>query len=125
MDGIFDKNENLNLKLVAIKLTINDIVLNVEKRSMMINEARARATRQRPVIANSHEAGAERAHVYSILAATMNSCDDIGHSARRRYLGDDILLLKEQRRYWGSLYHYTSSLSSLHMGSVDQNFRIV
>ena len=69
----------------------------------MFNEPRARATRHRPVIANSHEAGAERAHVYSILAATMNSCDDVGHSARRRYLGDDILLLKEQRRYfiWG------------------------
>ena len=31
MDGIFDKNENLNLQLIAIKLTINDIVLNVEK----------------------------------------------------------------------------------------------
>ena len=31
MDGIFDKNENLNLKLIAIKLTINDIDLNVEK----------------------------------------------------------------------------------------------
>ena len=31
MDGIFDNNENLILKLIAIKLTINDIVLNVEK----------------------------------------------------------------------------------------------
>ena len=31
MDGIFDKNENLNLQLIAIKLTTNDIVLNVEK----------------------------------------------------------------------------------------------
>ena len=31
MDGIFDKNENLNFQLIAIKLTINDIVLNVEK----------------------------------------------------------------------------------------------
>ena len=29
MDGIFAKNENLNLKLIAIKLTINDIVLNL------------------------------------------------------------------------------------------------
>ena len=69
----------------------------------MFNKPRARATRHRLVIANSHEAGAERAHVYSILAATMNNCDDVGHSARRRYLGDDILLLKEQRRYfiWG------------------------
>ena len=67
----------------------------------MFNEPRARATRHRPVIANSPEAGAERAHV--ILAAIMNSCDDDGHSARRRYVGDDILLLKEQRRYftWG------------------------
>ena len=70
---------------------------------MMFNEPRARATRLRPVIANSHEAGAERAHVYSILAATMNSCDNVGHSARRRYVGDDIMLLKQQRRYftWG------------------------
>ena len=70
---------------------------------MMFNEPRARATRHRPVIANSHAAGAERAHVYSILAATMNSCDDVGHSARGRYLYDDILLLKEQRTYftWG------------------------
>ena len=70
---------------------------------MMFNEPRARATRHRPVIANSHEAGAERAHVYSILADTTNSCDDVGHNARRRYLGDDILRLKEQRRYftWG------------------------
>ena len=32
---------------------------------MTFNEPRARATRQRPVISNSHEAGAERAHVYS------------------------------------------------------------
>ena len=31
MDGIFDKNENLNLKRIAIMLTINDILLNVEK----------------------------------------------------------------------------------------------
>ena len=31
MDGTFDKNENLNLKLIAIMLTINDIVLNMEK----------------------------------------------------------------------------------------------
>ena len=34
----------------------------------MFNEPRARATRRRPVIANSHEACAERSHVYSISA---------------------------------------------------------
>ena len=28
---MFDKNKNLNLKLIAIKLTMNDIVLNMEK----------------------------------------------------------------------------------------------
>ena len=61
---------------------------------MTFNEPRARATRQRPVISNSHEAGAERAHVYSILAASKNSCDVNGISASRRHLGDDVLVDK-------------------------------
>ena len=53
----------------------------------MFNEPRARTTRRRPAIAKSHEAGAERAHVYSILAA---SCDDDDDSSTRRHLGDDV-----------------------------------
>ena len=53
----------------------------------MFNEPRARATRRRPAIVKSHETGAERAHVYSILAA---SCDDDDDSARRRHLGDYV-----------------------------------
>ena len=77
----------------------------------MFNEPHARATRHRPVIANSHEARAERAYMYSILAATTNSCDDVGHSARRRYLGDDITIKRTEKIF--------------HMGSADQNFRIV
>ena len=55
-------------------MVINDIILNVEKGKTMFNKPRARATRCRPAIAKSHEAGAERAHVYSIVAATKNSC---------------------------------------------------
>ena len=54
----------------------------------MINESRACATQWRHAIAKSHQAGAERAHVYSILAATKNSHDGDGDSARRRRLGD-------------------------------------
>ena len=54
----------------------------------MVNESRACATQCRPAIAKSHEAGAERAHVYSILTATKNSHDRDGDSARRRRLGD-------------------------------------
>ena len=56
----------------------------------MVNESRARATRCRPAIAKSHEAGTEHAHVYSILAATKNSHHGDGDSARRRRLGDDV-----------------------------------
>ena len=48
-----------------------------------------RATRCRPAIAKSHEAGTERAHVYLILAATKKGHDDYGNSARRRHLGDN------------------------------------
>ena len=54
----------------------------------MVNESRACATQCRPAIAKSHEAGTERTHVYSILAATKNSHDGDGDSARRRRLGD-------------------------------------
>ena len=54
----------------------------------MINESRACATQCRPSIAKSHEAGAEHAHVYSILAATKKSHDGDDDSARRRRLGD-------------------------------------
>ena len=62
----------------------------MEKGETMVNESRARATRCRLAIAKSHEAGAERAHVYSILAATRNSHDGEGDSARRRLLGDVV-----------------------------------
>ena len=54
----------------------------------MVNESHACATQCRPTIAKSLEAGAERAHVYSILAAIKNSHDGDGDSARRRRLGD-------------------------------------
>ena len=96
-------------------------IVFVDTGEMMFNEPSARATRHGPVIANSHEAGAERAHVYSILAATMNICDDVGHSARRRYVGDDILPLKEQRRYftWGQQIKILESF-----GFVSYNYNI-
>ena len=64
----------------------------MEKGETMGNECRARAIRCRPAIAKSHEASAEHAHVYSILAATKNSRDDDGNSARRRRLGDDVAI---------------------------------
>ena len=54
----------------------------------MVNESLACTTQCRPAIGKSHEAGAERAQMYSILAATKNSHDGDGDSARRRRLGD-------------------------------------
>ena len=54
----------------------------------MVNESRACATQCRPAIAKSHEASAERSHVYSILAATKNSHD--GDGDRR---GGDVLTM--------------------------------
>ena len=51
------------------------------------------------IIAKSLEAGAERAHVYSILAATKNSLDGDSDSARRRSLGDDVPVDRTQLKF--------------------------
>ena len=51
------------------------------KGETMFNESRARATQQWPAIAKSHKAGAERAHVYSILYQLPRS---VGATTRRR-----------------------------------------
>ena len=60
----------------------------------MFHEPRARATRRRPAMAKSDEAGAERAHLYSILAA---SCDDDDDCSRRRHLGDYLPFERTQK----------------------------
>ena len=57
----------------------------------MVNESRACVTQCRPVIAKSHEAGAEHAHMYSILAGNQEHDGD-GDSAKGRRLGDVFLL---------------------------------
>ena len=80
----------------------------------MFNEPRARVTRRRPAVAKSHEAGAERGHVYSILAATKISCDDDGDSTRWRHLGDNVPIERTQNPVKSlAKFHVTKKPKSL------------
>ena len=66
---------------------IDDILLNVVKEETMFNKLRRRpVNRDRKFIQGRRRAP----HVYSILAASKNSCDDDGISTSRRHHGDDV-----------------------------------
>ena len=89
----------------------------------MVNESRARATRCQPTIAKSHETGAERAHVYSILAATRNSHDGGGDIARRRLLGDVVPVDKTQLKFHAKTHITKQSPKYLSNLSPDWSWR--
>ena len=90
----------------------------------MVSESRARTTRCRPAIAKSHKAGAERAPVYSILAAARNSHDGDGDSARRRLLGDVVPVDKTQLKFHAKTHITKRSPKILTNLSPDWSWRI-